>query len=840
MPNRVTRRKFFKGLSILGLALVSLASADAGWFQLGKRNQGRINTNLWFPYGNVYAPFINIFRSADTTWRTQSGTPTEDYYNLFDANGYPTRMPSGAALYVLFIRAHLTDGVRWVMTWDGPNTGLSLSTVTAGTTLTQVDTSVNRREYTLTSAALPVNSGVIFQVSISAITEGDHLQNIKIFRKDQEALLNAGQNWSPQMLEVCAEWGRLRLMDFMWTNENPLVWWDYRSVQTDLSWYGATLRKDYYCSYGTQTNNDYVTVQGTVANPGAWVHGQPVVWRVENVPTWKTITGFTKANPAVVTAVAHGLSTGNKVEFFNMSSGDFTNRVNRDAFTITVLTPDTFSLDGINSSAWTGTFSSGNVCKQITVAAGMLSAKPLLSRDGTIFPADRLSVGDIRQCTYDSLSDRLVATVAPCSTGVSALGVGQALTCVPYELLFELASNLENVEPWVNFPAMCDEDFITNFVNLANSSLPARRSVHYEFSNEVWNPGAGFTQTFWAWRQSLLLWPSAGISISNLDFNGVNNWYGLRFYEVMTVVDTLHAASGRPYKKHFGVFTAGGRSGDHPEQRMEAPLAGLPVFPITLADSISLAPYNEPTRTGTASAEYVWKYKQGGALRQEALDYLAARFVNDGGSGFFTVDYCRDVVFPAWVTIANTYSVAEIDQYEGGWGAIPSLNSLTATTYNGEALLQTAVAITGAANNGSGAIRITGSTATLVDGQRYYISGIYGTSEANGFWEIAIISGTQFDLVGSTFTNAYVSGGQVESDRDNLFYGLYLDNRYAAVARSMLNAFTETDAKCVHPSQYCSVGGWSTGGMWGAIRDSVFGTRTPTWYMLKNWNQALN
>jgi hypothetical protein len=71
------------------------------------------------------------------------------------------------------------------------------------------------------------------------------------------------------------------------------------------------------------------------------------------------------------------------------------------------------------------------------------------------------------------------------------------------------------------------------------------------------------------------------------------------------------------------------------------------------------------------------------------------------------------------------------------------------------------VAITGAANNGSGLIRITtAKNHRFVTGNKITIAGVGGTVEANGALRtITVITATTFDLVGSTFTNAYTSGG---------------------------------------------------------------------------------
>jgi hypothetical protein len=71
--------------------------------------------------------------------------------------------------------------------------------------------------------------------------------------------------------------------------------------------------------------------------------------------------------------------------------------------------------------------------------------------------------------------------------------------------------------------------------------------------------------------------------------------------------------------------------------------------------------------------------------------------------------------------------------------------------------------ITGAANNGSGLIRITSNAHGFVNGQPVDITGVTGTTEANGKWFVTGVAANTFDLLGSTFTNAYVSGGNAAS-----------------------------------------------------------------------------
>lgn len=70
----------------------------------------------------------------------------------------------------------------------------------------------------------------------------------------------------------------------------------------------------------------------------------------------KAITAITKANPAVVTSATHGLTTGKVIKLRGIAG---MTELNEWMGTVTVLTTNTFSLDGVNSTAY-GTFTSGS------------------------------------------------------------------------------------------------------------------------------------------------------------------------------------------------------------------------------------------------------------------------------------------------------------------------------------------------------------------------------------------------------------------------------------------------------------------------------------------------
>lgn len=64
--------------------------------------------------------------------------------------------------------------------------------------------------------------------------------------------------------------------------------------------------------------------------------------------------------------------------------------------------------------------------------------------------------------------------------------------------------------------------------------------------------------------------------------------------------------------------------------------------------------------------------------------------------------------------------------------------------------------------NSAGLVKITTSTAHGLDTNDYcYISGVTGTTEANGSWKVTKIDSTNFTLQGSTYANPYTGGGTV-------------------------------------------------------------------------------
>lgn len=112
---------------------------------------------------------------------------------------------------------------------------------------------------------------------------------------------------------------------------------------------------------------------------------------------------------------------------------------------------------------------------------------------------------------------------------------------------------------------------------------------------------------------------------------------------------------------------------------------------------------------------------------------------------------------------ATNWSLAQIDFADGPYLPMDlSQATITPSAASGAGITLTAapsITITGAANNGSGGIRLTAANHGWNTGDVVVVAGVTGTTEANGTWTVTRITANTFDLQGSAFANAYVSGG---------------------------------------------------------------------------------
>lgn len=147
--------------------------------------------------------------------------------------------------------------------------------------------------------------------------------------------------------------------------------------------------------------------------------------------------------------------------------------------------------------------------------------------------------------------------------------------------------------------------------------------------------------------------------------------------------------------------------------------------------------------------------------------------------------------------------------------------------------------ITGAANNGSGLIRLTFAAGHGIGAAQIVqsiVSGVVGTTEANGTWKASYVDAYNLDLLGSTFANTYSSGGtlitgSIADSGDGSDYNVYYRSAgfqavYLGVTKTSLanwQSATGGDANslAVDPSMVSTTNFHLTSSTPEAIRDSI-------------------
>jgi len=94
------------------------------------------------------------------------------------------------------------------------------------------------------------------------------------------------------------------------------------------------------------------------------------------------------------------------------------------------------------------------------------------------------------------------------------------------------------------------------------------------------------------------------------------------------------------------------------------------------------------------------------------------------------------------------------------------------------------VTITDVQDDGGGLVRISAVSHGFSDGEYVVISGVLGTHEANGDWVVTASTANEFTLAGSTFTNAYISGGTAKRIYELTAPWLEADVRNVRVAQN--------------------------------------------------------
>lgn len=426
----------------------------------------------------------------------------------------------------------------------------------------------------------------------------------------------------------------------------------------------------------TKVDNDNFTINGVDSTTWqSWVGGATFTGDIST-----TVLNVSSITPGTTMRVGHGV--------FGTAAGN-------------VVAPGTVILGQISGTAGgVGTYrvsisqtvtsqsmaSGGAVAKKITLAAGLLLAKPIVTSDLGGLHGDSITSVSSLVSNYPYAAANMVYNSDIDALVLDDGAAGYKETGFPWDVMVDLSNRL-NVSPWFCIPSLADDIYVTNAATLVHGTLNSNLIASWELSNEVWNLANGFAQTFQAFKIGNLKWGLFG-------FDAVNEWYGWRFYNAAGLIDTVYAGNLNRREHQFGVWTAtsgGGAAGL--AKRFVAADTGVAAAPITRASGIAIAPYLESDRATTSRAQYVWQNTQGGVLADQAMQWLNGYLSDDGINTSFTIRNLRENIYPQWKIISNApcagCPAVKLTQYEGGWGYIPSINPLTASNWLGNPLTST-------------------------------------------------------------------------------------------------------------------------------------------------------
>lgn len=550
-------------------------------------NGGRacVNLTLTAPYYDW--PFLNACKAQSYPW-TASGASDDAWYQNYDSRGYPTQMPNGGGATWITNQLYMygADGDVWVLDWPGTATLVLSQSFGGGGTITLTSSASNRLEYRLNSPSggffangVSINPALLCRITISSMSSNAFASgDIRLFRKDQESLLNAGQVFDPGFASRIGKFGCVRFLNWCFSSPKgvtSLGQWVNRKTTSSYSYfaYGEVL-SSIYC--GTSTGTNAQVVSDMPSAPGPWTQGMMVQWKLGAVPVWRTPSAATNASPATFTDVGHGLTTGDQIYFNQDFSGwKFLTQGGANnifqIWSVTVVDVDHFSVpfDSTSSGAWP----SVSYAKVMTLKRGSLSPVPCIMKTSAVninnvnFGSINFAVGDVVTGIYDSGFGCLMLDRNQ-DAGASPSNVSSLYAGVPFDVMV-LFCNQNRCHPWICVPPFFDDASLTSLANFLVANLDGSLIPRIEWANEVWN----YDITGYASARA------------RSDLGGANfHWYyGKRVSEISALFAAAYAGSGKTYKIIMGVQSTFIASPFTIDRFIDLPYTGRAVSSISIA-----------------------------------------------------------------------------------------------------------------------------------------------------------------------------------------------------------------------------------------------------------------
>jgi hypothetical protein len=513
--------------------------------------------------------------------------------------------------------------------------------------------------------------------------------NIRVYRQDQEQLLNNGQLCAPHFISYYGQYGRIRFSNWLQTNGNMQAQWIQRPTATNFSWTQNNVIPPLYGGQATKSKNDYsspnaisyTNSSGVVqSDPTSWTDGMMLQTSIAAVPTLVNITGFTNANPAKVTAPSHGFTTGDVVFFPNggISGGSINSNLNSGTsngllakcfYAITVIDANNFTLNGIDSTSWGKYVSGGTVGWQIRFKSGSLPYKQAVAQTYQSF-FDGATPGFIT-----NVNQSLITLVYSADLDVLALqGPDNIGRGVPIEIACKVCNEC-NADGWMSMPMLATDNFVTQYATAIKATLNPTLKWCFEPANEVWNTGSGFWQSFYAIYKPFAQFPGLFTDSSRAMYE----WYGYRFGQMATLINAVY--SGSDHGKCVRIL------GFKTDDGVAAPTANIwrtnaatinpSPIPASFADEFCCDTYIGITKVAggggdfanqSDAAQAIGTYQQGILTSNATMVTTALNMTDSAFQSSLSDLTARQTAFK---NLAAKYSV-KLCAYEGGFSVLPA------------------------------------------------------------------------------------------------------------------------------------------------------------------------
>jgi len=589
-------------------------------------------------------PFINLLKTGREWTKTTGGAPVDR--SILDSNGYPTSIVSGG-VHTQFNGPSQTDRPgNWVIKWDG-----NLTCSPSGATLVSGSLSGLNGRAIVTPGA---SGGCDFFITALGSPTGN---NIRICHVDDEALLDAGEIFSPLYLSYMAQFGVVRDLGWgdsnfstivKWSDRKPITYWSYSEDRFPVEWLAGT------CTSSGDTFS--AALSGYVLADKS----RAIVSFDKDQPS-NTITAITRGNPTVLTVGANTFIVGQKVALVGVGG---TTQINGTKQTISAADATTISLS-VDSTAY-GAFTSGGTATTVMyLNVGATGAKEILDRNGRVrmsaqFMDTPLKGGFLSICTYDSALDGyLVSNANGTSRGLHQM--------VPPEVFVSLCNKV-NAHPWVCAHFLsCDpiSDYTSSYATYMAANLNSGLVPFFEGVNEEWN--FSFNGTNYAFLRETL---------RNGALNSIQaycTWYGRTLSAIGQAVDTVYGGDRSRYNIVCACQAFGGTGADV-QLRLTTSSASTYVTHISFANYWNAGYYGGGTETTLAAT-----YAGGGAAAATALESYVRSSVLSGTYSLPAIQ----TIGQAFYALCVTYN-KKLCFYEGGYSpdytGTAEVNSLRAAS----------------------------------------------------------------------------------------------------------------------------------------------------------------